>query len=385
MKEAGDRTTGEEPVRETRSPRPAAESAPGTTVRPRALDPRALQRLQARAGNSAVARLVAPGPARPAPAAPTAAAPAQVQRLDAGSGSLPAAPAGLTPDTDPRFRKAAGDIRAKKDALARHPTAASQAKAAQDAAKAPGDDKEAQATSLKTLTAAATSVAGRHRLAHAQVKRDGRTLEIELKKGDALGSLAGTVVVSSRGAGAASGARPGHQAPQGGIPFEFRNEKRSDAAGRGENGTGAGTFTRNQTMLRSWNIGDGQRDNHATHAESQIADWVRAALSPAGGGAVLTAIHLRVSGKYEPCQGCSGALRQMLRTARAGGNQVHAVLDFSGVQSLYTAREKGNISGWAEGAAGERDRGRAHGEWHEVIAPAPAVLHPDTPVSFRFG
>ncbi|MBT2449234.1 hypothetical protein J7F03_19475 [Streptomyces sp. ISL-43] len=139
MKDTGDRTTGEKPVRETRTPRLAAEGTAGTTARPRALDPRALQRLQARAGNAAVARLVAPRPVA------QASSPAQVQRLDAGSGTLPAAPTGLTPDTDPRFKKAAGDIRAKKDTLAKHPTAASQAKAAQDAAKAPGDDKEAQA------------------------------------------------------------------------------------------------------------------------------------------------------------------------------------------------------------------------------------------------
>ncbi|MGW6704917.1 phage tail protein [Streptomyces sp. NPDC054956] len=137
MKDTGDRPAGEKPVRRTRPPRVDAEGAPGAAVRPRALDPRALQRLQGRAGNAAVTRLVAPRSAAPSAA--------QVQRLDSGSGSLPAPPTGLTPGTDPRFKKAAGDIRAKKDALAKHPTAASQAKAAQDAAKAPGDDKEAQA------------------------------------------------------------------------------------------------------------------------------------------------------------------------------------------------------------------------------------------------
>ncbi|MGW2564419.1 phage tail protein [Streptomyces sp. NPDC001514] len=69
---------------------------------------------------------------------------APVQRLDSGS-ALPVAPTGLTPETDPRFQKVAGDIRVKKNALAAHPSTSSQVKAAKDAAKPPGDDKEAQA------------------------------------------------------------------------------------------------------------------------------------------------------------------------------------------------------------------------------------------------
>ncbi|WP_418959676.1 phage tail protein [Streptomyces tritici] len=146
MKAAGDRSAGDEPVRDGAGPRRPVQSGAPAAARPRAVDARTLQRLQAGAGNAAVARLVA----RPtggassgaAPAATTAAgaAPA-VQRLDA----LPVAPTGLTPATDPRFKKVAGDLRAKKAVLTKHPTAASQAKAAQDAAKPPGDDKEAQA------------------------------------------------------------------------------------------------------------------------------------------------------------------------------------------------------------------------------------------------
>ncbi|MEU0393571.1 hypothetical protein ABZ208_12470 [Streptomyces sp. NPDC006208] len=133
MKATADRAAGDEPARETKAPlRRAPDGGPGAVTRPRALDPRAVQRLQARAGNAAVARLVA----KPQPA--------PVQRLDSGS-ALPVAPTGLTPETDPRFQKVAGDIRAKKNALAAHPSASSQVKAAQDAAKPPGDDKEAQA------------------------------------------------------------------------------------------------------------------------------------------------------------------------------------------------------------------------------------------------
>ncbi|MEV7419217.1 hypothetical protein [Streptomyces sp. NPDC089919] len=180
MKAAADRPGGEEPVRER--PRPVQSGAPA--ARPRSVDARTLQRLQSRAGNAAVSRLVAKPAAKPpsggqaaAPAAAagrsapaeapvqrepargeapvpreaalaeapvrreTAPVEASVQRLEA----LPAPPGGLTPATDPRFQKVAGDLRAKKAVLTRHPTAASQAKAAQDAAKPPGDDKEAQA------------------------------------------------------------------------------------------------------------------------------------------------------------------------------------------------------------------------------------------------
>ncbi|MFD4139665.1 hypothetical protein [Streptomyces sp. NPDC058572] len=133
MKATADRAAGDEPARDTKAPpRRAPDGGPGAAARPRALDPRAVQRLQARAGNAAVARLVA----KPQPA--------PVQRLDSGS-ALPVAPTGLTPETDPRFQKVAGDIRAKKNALAAHPSTSSQVKAAQDAAKPPGDDKEAQA------------------------------------------------------------------------------------------------------------------------------------------------------------------------------------------------------------------------------------------------
>ncbi|MGW7465485.1 hypothetical protein ACWGJT_12475 [Streptomyces xantholiticus] len=133
MKAAADRAAGDEPARETKAPpRRTPDGGPGAAARPRVLDPRAVQRLQARAGNAAVARLV--GKPEPAP----------LQRLDSGS-VLPVAPTGVTPQTDPRFQKVAGDIRAKKNVLAAHPSTSSQVKAAKDAAKPPADDKEAQA------------------------------------------------------------------------------------------------------------------------------------------------------------------------------------------------------------------------------------------------
>ncbi|MFJ4986956.1 hypothetical protein ACIP9H_24520 [Streptomyces sp. NPDC088732] len=131
-----ERSPGEEPA--GRAPAPARRpgdpaAAPGAPAR--GADARALQRLQGRAGNAAVARLVAQRTAT-----------AAVQRLDPGGVSaLPVAPPGLAPTQDPRFRGVADDVGRTKAALTRHPTGKSAAKAAQDAASAPPDDKEAQA------------------------------------------------------------------------------------------------------------------------------------------------------------------------------------------------------------------------------------------------
>lgn len=145
VKATADRTAGDEPARGTKAPlHRAPEAGPGSAARPRALDPRAVQRLQARAGNAAVARLVAKPQPVTATAPATVPATVPVQRLDSGA-ALPVAPTGLKPETDPRFQKVAGDIRTKKNALAAHPSTSSQVKAAKDAAKPPGDDKEAQA------------------------------------------------------------------------------------------------------------------------------------------------------------------------------------------------------------------------------------------------
>ncbi|KUJ68435.1 hypothetical protein ACZ90_19410, partial [Streptomyces albus subsp. albus] len=93
----------------------AAADAPARDRR--ALDPHDLQRLQGAAGNRAVARLVA-------------------QRYTA--------PVKTPPAQAPGFRKVKTDVAAKKQKVAQHPPAASESKAAQDAAVAPPDDKEAQ-------------------------------------------------------------------------------------------------------------------------------------------------------------------------------------------------------------------------------------------------
>ncbi|MFD4700066.1 hypothetical protein [Streptomyces niveus] len=84
---------------------------------PRRTDSRALQQLQGAAGNRAVSRLVA-------------------QRYTAPVKPSPAQAAG--------FRKVKADVAAKKTKIAVHPPAAGEAKASQDAAVAPPDDKEAQ-------------------------------------------------------------------------------------------------------------------------------------------------------------------------------------------------------------------------------------------------
>lgn len=83
----------------------------------RRTDRRALQQLQGAAGNRAVSRLVA-------------------QRYTAPVKPSPAQAAG--------FRKVKADVAAKKTKIAVHPPAAGEAKASQDAAVAPPDDKEAQ-------------------------------------------------------------------------------------------------------------------------------------------------------------------------------------------------------------------------------------------------
>lgn len=88
-----------------------------TTAPARRPDRRGLQLLQGAAGNRAVSRLVA-------------------QRYTAPVKPSPAQAAG--------FRKVKADVAAKKAKIAVHPPAAGEAKASQDAAVAPPDDKEAQ-------------------------------------------------------------------------------------------------------------------------------------------------------------------------------------------------------------------------------------------------
>ncbi|MFD3525337.1 hypothetical protein [Streptomyces sp. NPDC058653] len=99
--------------------RPGSPAVSRTTTAPTSPRPdrRHLQRLQSAVGNRAVSRLVA-------------------QRYTAPVKPSPAQAAG--------FRKVKADVAAKKARVAAHPPAAGEAKASQDAAVAPPDDKEAQ-------------------------------------------------------------------------------------------------------------------------------------------------------------------------------------------------------------------------------------------------
>ncbi|WP_229397623.1 hypothetical protein [Micromonospora okii] len=161
-------------------PRAVTNPEPTPAVREPAARPlsrAAVQRLQAGAGNRAVAGLVAqrwaastrtaaakrPGaggsgrgptgsvPARRSPAAPatSGAAPASavgpveaapVQRLaaDAGPVHRPG------PQADPKFAALKADVRGKQQAMSAHPPASAEAARAQGAAKPPQDDREAQ-------------------------------------------------------------------------------------------------------------------------------------------------------------------------------------------------------------------------------------------------
>ncbi|MET9555555.1 hypothetical protein [Streptomyces sp. NPDC006645] len=97
--------------------RPGSAAVARTESAPARPDRRNLQLLQSAAGNRAVSRLVA-------------------QRYTAPVKPSPAQAAG--------FRKVKADVAAKKTKIAVHPPAAGEAKASQDAAVAPPDDKEAQ-------------------------------------------------------------------------------------------------------------------------------------------------------------------------------------------------------------------------------------------------
>ncbi|MEV0292371.1 hypothetical protein [Nocardia sp. NPDC050710] len=106
----------------------------------------AMQRLQATAGNGAVAALVA-------------------QRLSEGAGASACppqtvAPTPMTPQQDPAFAAATDKVAAESAAAKAHPTPAKEIEAAQQAAVAPADDKEAQAKAAHTATMAAAKPAG---------------------------------------------------------------------------------------------------------------------------------------------------------------------------------------------------------------------------------
>ncbi|MFI8320117.1 hypothetical protein [Streptomyces sp. NPDC085529] len=105
-------------MKEVPEKKPTADRPAGTTSsRAGGLAPHSVQRLQGAVGNAAVARLVA-------------------QRYTA--------PVKTPPNAAPGFRRVGADVAAKKRTMAAHAPAAAESKAAQDAAVAPPDDKEAQ-------------------------------------------------------------------------------------------------------------------------------------------------------------------------------------------------------------------------------------------------
>ncbi|MFJ8109194.1 hypothetical protein [Streptomyces sp. NPDC096132] len=114
------RSTAEESTSPTTATGP--ETAP-----PTGLTPQQLRLLQAGVGNTAVARLVVQRQAAAAP--PT---------------DAPAPPVKPPPSASPAFQDLKSEVRAKKTAASRHAPAATESKAAQDAAVAPPDDKQAQ-------------------------------------------------------------------------------------------------------------------------------------------------------------------------------------------------------------------------------------------------
>ncbi|WP_433522262.1 phage tail protein [Nocardia pseudovaccinii] len=132
-----------EPARKSKLPRPPHN--PATPVRAVGAA-NAMQRLQATAGNGAVAALFA-------------------QRLSAGEGAsacLPptVAPTPMTPKQDPKFAAATDQVAAESAAAKAHPAPAKEVEAARDAAVAPADDKDAQAKAAHTATMAAAKPAG---------------------------------------------------------------------------------------------------------------------------------------------------------------------------------------------------------------------------------
>jgi hypothetical protein len=124
-----------------RSKTPKVPKSPRPLSQPAVIGgPSAVLRLQAMAGNGAVAALVA-------------------QRLDEGPTGGPGAggcaappvePAAMRPSEDPAFTGAQKDIDAKARGLKAHPTPAKEVGDAQSAAVAPPDDKEAQAKAAHT-------------------------------------------------------------------------------------------------------------------------------------------------------------------------------------------------------------------------------------------
>ncbi|GGW22743.1 hypothetical protein [Streptomyces xantholiticus] len=284
--------------------------------------------------------------------------------------------------------------------------------------------KGIQATSLQTLRGKAMEVKTLHNLDHALVKKEHPRYWIELKKGTSLRNLDFHGVLAHQGTAGATAApapgaslsprltdrggqsiavhaqasivfttdieprhlprpilvngetRPEAAAEHGGTGFEFGPDaSRTVSAGRGE-------YTKNEVLLRSWNIGEGQKDNHASHAEGQVVSWLEGVAK--AGGPVVKSLHLRVSGRFEPCRRCSEVMRDMLaELRRKQGRPIASTLDYGDVRNPYQSGEKGNISGFSDGSAGERERADAHREWGTRVVPA-GVLAEDTQITIRF-
>lgn len=113
---------------------------------------RTVLRLQASAGNGAVARLVVQR--TPAP---------KVQRLADGGGSCPAppvAPVAADPKADPKFAEVEHKAKGTAKDLKKHPSGKAEANKARDAAQAPGDDKSSQAKAAQADEMAAAKPKG---------------------------------------------------------------------------------------------------------------------------------------------------------------------------------------------------------------------------------
>src|SRR5262245_27332945 len=121
-----------------------AATAARTRATPRRLSPRAAQRLQATAGNRAVARLVAQRRAAAGPAPSTAPAPTTNGGSGGGSGGGGATDRITDPGQDPKFAALKADVHGKRARMSAHPPPSAEASAAQGAAKPPADDKLAQ-------------------------------------------------------------------------------------------------------------------------------------------------------------------------------------------------------------------------------------------------
>ena len=148
--------------------RPAGTRRPDADPGPRPRDvggPHALLRLQARAGNAAVSRLVAqraqaPRRAAGAPPPTASAAVGGVQRL-AGNCPAPAlAPTPADPRTDPKFTAVEGQVKGAARAAGKHPPGKAEADRAHQAAEPPADDKASQAKAAQADQMAAAKPRG---------------------------------------------------------------------------------------------------------------------------------------------------------------------------------------------------------------------------------